>query len=138
VEDLKEECKTINEKYKMEVEFNENWIKEFKKKLDYVGTCLDLQLSEKFMETFASKQIEWRLSAIYQKMSPTFIDRHFDKLCITYIIKYQKLSVSWFEQNKSKLSAEHWKNALIYQPRKDKDFANTKAINNLNNYFKNY
>ena len=70
---------------------SENFIRKFKKKVNWEYISEHQELSEDFIKKFKHK-VDWNNISHYQKLSENFITDYEDKVCWEYIFKYQELS----------------------------------------------
>lgn len=69
-------------------QLSEDFIRQFKNKLDWDFIVVRQNLSEDFIEKH-SKFIDWWLLGAWQELSDAFIDKHSDKLDMEQLLKYE-------------------------------------------------
>ena len=90
---------------------SENFIREFKDKVDWERISESQNLSESFIREFQYK-VDWDWISKYQKLSEDFIREFQDKVDWFYISKYQNLSEPFIREFKDKVD---WHCVLGYQ-----------------------
>lgn len=86
---LKKSCKFANEKVSLfhhNILYNISW-----------DIVLEKPRSEKFLEK-CIEYVDWNAVCSYQKLSPSFILKHFDKLCLERIGEYQDVDENFIDR----------------------------------------
>ena len=82
--------------------FSEDFIREFKNKVDWCYISIYQKLSEDFIREFQNK-VDWCYISIYQKLSEDFIREFKNKIYWKHIANHQKLSEEFKEEFKKEL-----------------------------------
>ena len=89
----------------------EDFIQEFKDKVDWICISRYPHLSEDFIRKFADR-VEWYYISAYQHLSENFIREFADRVAWDWIVKYQPLSEDFIREFKDKVN---WYYISAYQ-----------------------
>ena len=98
-------------KISTDYKLSENFIREFKDKVDWVYISKHQILSENFIKEFEDK-VDWYNICVYQKLSEDFIREFKNKVIWIYISINQKLSENFIKEFKSEVD---WFDVSVYQ-----------------------
>ena len=93
------------------VKLSEDFIREFKNRVNWRYVSSNQKLSEDFIREFQNK-VDWVNVSIFQKLSEDFIREFQNEVDWEYICKFQKLSENFINEFRCQV---HWEHICIYQ-----------------------